>query len=193
MSEKELGKEKLVKLYRVDGTEIGEGPTILSICEAQRANLDGANLTRANIPVMPVSPLASFLSGLPTDMLLRAWKYLVNGKTPYRYAEYRVGQAYSFPDCDINRFAACAAGGNVAPLIWCWNDAQTKVGEIAFLEVEFRAADVICPYLTDGKLRVKAFTVLRQVTRSEALLELAKAGPEAVNFELMKTGEKAQP
>ena len=97
---------------------------------------------------------------------LRAWKYLLNGKTPYQKAIYEIGKIYKFDDLDSDEQKLCAPGGNVATLTWCLKD-DSEADE--FLEVEFRAGDIVMPWVSDGKFRVAKFKVSRKINREQAI------------------------
>jgi uncharacterized protein YjbI with pentapeptide repeats len=115
-----------------------------------------------------------YLLALQPNITMRAWKYLKDGKSPYQHKEYEVGKVYEFKDIDKNKLELCGKGGNIATLNWCLKD-NLQADE--FLEVEFNTADLIVPYFTDGKFRVKKFKVLREINRKEALdLITQKAG-----------------
>ena len=88
----------------------------------------------------------------PSKTLLRAWKYLKNGKSPYRKSSYKIGKVYAEKDYSTDERITCDKGLNVATLQWCLNDSQS---DSEFIEVEFYTKDIIAvPFATDGKFRV---------------------------------------
>jgi len=103
---------------------------------------------------------------------LKAWKYLINGQSPYQCCEYQIGKTYVFKNCDDNEQNLCGAGGNVATLMWCLKD---NLYANEFIEVEFYVKDIVAiPYRTDGKFRVKKFKVIRKINRKQAIRLLKK-------------------
>jgi len=99
----------------------------------------------------------------------------VDGKSPYRFTEYRVGEEYIFDDADGDEKKVCAAGGNVATLSWCLKDSQSQKAD-QFIEVVFSVQDIVAiPFATDGKFRVRRFFVKREIDRKEALEIVNKA------------------
>jgi hypothetical protein len=146
------------------------------------ANLRGANLVDANLrgAVLRGADLmgANLIYGAcdlyllkmqPKDTVLRAWKYLKDGKSPYKRHPYTVGEEYTFDDALNDERELCGPGGNVATLPWCMRD-DAHANE--FIEVEFQVKDIAAiPYTSDGKFRVKRFKVLRKLTREEATKE----------------------
>ncbi len=165
--------------------------------ELQGANLRGANLRGADLRGADLwgadlrgadlwgakyqEPLfltdSYSLKLLPEDTVLTFWKYLIDGKSPYYYYPYEVGQTYTFENFDNNENNSCGLGGNVATLMWCLKD-NLKADE--FIEVCFKVSDIVAiPFTSDGKFRVKQFTVLRKINRKEAvklLNDLVKGG-----------------
>jgi hypothetical protein len=104
----------------------------------------------------------------PPKTKLRAWKYLVDGKSPYKEAPYESGKPYTENDFDPDERESCSKGLSVATLPWCLSDSAGK-GGVTFLEVEFTAADIVAvPFATDGKFRVRKFKALRSISRKEA-------------------------
>ena len=102
-----------------------------------------------------------------SDTVLTAWKYLVNGKSPYKGYQYDIGKEYLFDDADSDEQATCAAGGNVATLAWCLRDSSTAD---EFIKVEFQVKDIAAiPFATDGKFRLRRFKVLERVNREQAI------------------------
>jgi len=138
------------------------------------ADLRGADLRGAkfNEPIF-IADLYS-LKLLPKTTVLRFWKYIQNGKTPYQNATYKVGKTYTFKKCDTDENSECGEGGNVATLGWCLRDSIRKE-KIELLELEFKVSDIVAiPYYTDGKFRVKKFKVLRKISRKDGVKLLQK-------------------
>ena len=149
--------------------------------DLQGANLRGANLRDADLRDANLRdvnrhyalPDLYALKLQPPTLELHFWKYLVDGKSPYRFTEYRVGEEYIFDDADGDEKKVCAAGGNVATLSWCLKDSQ-KADQ--FIEVVFSVQDIVAiPFATDGKFRVRRFFVKREIDRKEALEIVNKA------------------
>jgi hypothetical protein len=87
---------------------------------------------------------------------------------------YAVGKTYSVKEYSDDERILCDKGLNVATLDWCLADSVTK-NNIDFLEVEFKAGDIIAvPLATDGKFRVRKLKVLRKITREQAQAILNK-------------------
>ena len=102
----------------------------------------------------------------PDKTVLRAWKYLNDGKSPFQYATYCVGETYSETNYSSDERIACGKGLNVATLSWCLRSGNRSS---RFIEVEFFAKDIVAvPFATDGKFRVRRFKVLREIDRKEA-------------------------
>ncbi|RKY68394.1 MAG: hypothetical protein DRP97_06350, partial [Candidatus Latescibacterota bacterium] len=132
------------------------------------ANLLGADLDN-NLYCLP--DLYS-LKLLPQNTLLRFWKYLRDGLSPYQQYKYEVGKTYKFTKYDNDERITCGEGGNVATLMWCLQDDGTTD---EFIEVEFKVKDIVAiPFATDGKFRVKKFKVIRKINRGQALRLLKK-------------------
>jgi len=139
----------------------------LSRADLSRAYLSRAYLSGADIPIEYLLPDIYAIKMQSPDTKLVFWKYLVNGASPYKGCIYEVGKEYSFDDADSDEKTLCAAGGNVATLMWCLKDSSTAD---EFIEVGFAVKDIAAiPYATDGKFRVSHFKVLRQVNRKEAI------------------------
>jgi len=136
---------------------------VLRGADLSGADLSGAELSEVNSSLYPELYI---LKMLPAETKLRAWKYLVKGKSPYQHIEYVIGEKYSCDDFESDERILCAAGLNVATLQWCLYDNYSAD---EFIEVEFPVSAIIAiPFATDGKFRVKEFTVLRQIDRAEA-------------------------
>jgi len=138
----------------------------LSFADLSSANLRFANLSYAEYKEPIMYSDLFYLLTLQEPIMMRAWKYLVNGKSPYQKKEYEVGKTYEFKDIDENKLELCGKGGNIATLNWCLKD---KLEADEFIEVEFNTKDLVVPYFTDGKFRVKKFQVLRKINRKKAL------------------------
>ena len=139
--------------------------------DLRSANLSSADLSSAKFKEPLFLPDLYLLKLQPTGTKLRAWKYLKNGKSPYQNFEYETGKTYKF-DCDLDEKKLCSNGCNVATLAWCLRD-NMEADE--FLEMEFLASDVIMPWNTDGKFRVKKAKAIRKINREEALAILKEA------------------
>ena len=138
----------------------------LAGADLRRADLQGAHLARADLEGMNYRPYLHILKLQLPDTKLRAWKYLVDGKSPYREAEYQAGKTYTETDVDADERVQCGKGLNVATLQWCLWDSS-KADE--FLEVEFEVRDIVAiPIATDGKFRVRKFKAVRVIGRKEA-------------------------
>ena len=148
----------------------------LSSADLRSANLSSANLHSAKLDEPIQYSDIYYLLKMQKKSKLRAWKYLVDGKSPYQHATYAVGETYTFVDLYTDANEQCGKGGNVATLNWCLKD-NLQADE--FIEVEFNTSAIVVPYFTDGKFRVREFKVLRQVNRKEAI-ELIK-GLEVAN------------
>ena len=134
-----------------------------SIDGGKRANLSGAYLRGAYL--LPDLYLLRFQ---PSDTKLRAWKFLkADGTSPFQDHHYEVGKSYSTDDFSTDERIVCDKGLNVATLQWCLRNSNSE--DNLFIEVEFLAGDIVAiPFATDGKFRVKALTVLRQITKAKA-------------------------
>jgi len=143
----------------------------------QGADLQGANLWRANLrggknfEPYNLCDLYS-LKLLPQETILRFWKYLNKGESPYQNFKYEVGKEYNFDDCEKSEYVLCGKGGNVATLTWCLRD---NLNADEFIEVEFQVKDIVAiPINSDGKFRVSYFKVLRKINRKQAIRLLNK-------------------
>jgi hypothetical protein len=153
----------------------------LSRANLSGANLSGANLSGANLSRADLSGANSFLmlpdlyslKLQPKTSKLRFWKYLRNGKSPYRNSTYIVNEVYKETQYNLDETQCCGSGLNVATLKWCLMDSHTAN---EFIEVEFTPTDIIAiPYATDGKFRVKKFKVIRKINRKQAIKILNNA------------------
>jgi uncharacterized protein YjbI with pentapeptide repeats len=148
----------------------------LSRADLSRANLYGANLSEANLyganlseanlsgaknlDLSKYAPDLSILKSQPADTKLIAYKFLNSNLTsPYQKFQYTIGQSYEF-DCDPDQAKTCSNGGNVATLAWC---KRNMISDQILVEVSFLAGDVVIPFATDGKFRVKKFTIERLI------------------------------
>jgi uncharacterized protein YjbI with pentapeptide repeats len=132
------------------------------------ANLWEADLRGANLRGADLLPDLYILKFQPADTKLRAWKFLhADGISPYQSHRYEVGKSYSTVDFSTDERITCDRGLNVATLQWCLRNSDGE--DNLFIEVEFLAGDIVAvPFATDGKFRVKALNVLRQITKAEA-------------------------
>ena len=159
-------------LYRASLYRANLDGANLSGASLYRASLDGANLSGASLDGASLLPNLYILKFQPPKTILRAWKYIQNGKSPYQNAVYQVGKVYIEKRCSTDERIACDKGLNVATLQWCLNDGNDNA---EFLEVEFYAEDIIAiPFATDGKFRVRRFKVLRKINRNKAEAIVAK-------------------
>jgi len=138
------------------------------------ADLYGADLCGAkNVENYYYSDLYA-LKMQPKSTIVRFWKYIVDGKTPYQSAVYEVGKTYTFKKFNKDETLDCGKEGNVATLFWCMKDSLEK-DKAEFLELEFKVSDIVAiPYFTDGKFRVKKFKVLRKISLEQAKKEISK-------------------
>ena len=79
--------------------------------------------------------------------------------------EIKKGKTYEEENGSTDERIDCDRGLNVATLSWCvWNRNK---GDI-IIEVEFEAKDILAiPLVTDGKFRVKKFSIVRKVPEAE--------------------------
>ena len=127
----------------------------------------GADLRGARGIAGSALPDLYILKTMPPETKLTAWKYLLDGKSPYKGFEYQVGRSYEFENFSSDERALCEEGGNVATLSWCLHDCWNAN---EFVEVGFKAQDIVAiPFATNGKFRVRRFEVLRQLSRDEAI------------------------
>ena len=114
---------------------------------------------------------------------IRAYKYLNGWTSPYKGFQYELGKQYWFDDFDPDPRKLCANGGNVGTLEWCVKDANKDLNK-TYVEVEFPVKledgiDNICvPYASDGKFRVKTFTIRRVLERAEIEAAMQTMFPE---------------
>jgi len=135
--------------------------------DLQGAYLQGADLQGADLEEPLFLPDLYSLKLLPPETKLRFWKYLENGKSPYKGFGYKIGEEYIFGDADTDEREGCAPGGNVATLVWCLQDSNIAD---EFMEVEFTVADIAAiPFATDGKFRLSKFFTLRIINREAAI------------------------
>ena len=138
------------------------------------ANLRGADLWGADLWGADLRGAKMERFGMLPDLYLlkmqncklKAWKYLINGKSPYQHKEYKVGKTYKFPEINRDELTTSGAGGNVATLMWC---LRYNLTADEFIEVGFESKDIVMPIATDGKFRVGKFKILRQINRKQAI------------------------
>jgi len=138
----------------------------LSDANLSGANLRGANLRGANLSGANLLPDLHLLRLQPQETVLRAWKFLDGGVSPFQGVTYEVGKVYTEKDFSTDERETCDKGLNVATLQWCiaWSSGNSE-----FIEVEFYAKDIVAvPFATDGKFRVKRFKVLRKIDKNKA-------------------------
>ena len=131
----------------------------------QDANLQGADLQGAdNLPKIHQSNLAILKQ---QKGKLRAFKYLNGSTSPYRNTEYTLGETYKSENYSDDERVLCEKGLNVATLDWCLRNTNCDLTK-TYIEVEFDAKDIVAiPYNTDGKFRVKKFSVIREISKAE--------------------------
>ena len=138
----------------------------LRYADLDSADLRYADLDSADLDEPTIYSDIYYLLTLQKPTILKAWKYLLNGKSPYQFHSYEVGKVYKFDDMNEDKYELCGKGGNIATLNWCLkNNLQAD----EFIEVEFDTKDLIVPYFTDGKFRTKKFKVLRKLNRKRAI------------------------
>jgi uncharacterized protein YjbI with pentapeptide repeats len=137
-------------------------------------DLSGANLRDAklegckNLPSIYRTSL-SLLKYQPEETRLRAFKYLNEFKSPYQRFEYEIGKTYVVEESDDDEMILCGEGINIATLDWCLRDTDCDLDR-TYVEVEFYAKDLIIPYNSDGKFRIKKggkIKVIRKLSRKE--------------------------
>ena len=118
------------------------------------ADLRGADLQGAkNIPNIYKTSLY-LLKNQPKNMKLRAFKYLNGNISPYQNFEYEIGKTYIVENSNDDETILCAEGINVATLDWCLRETNCNLTK-TYVEVEFDVKDLIIPYNSDGKFRIK--------------------------------------
>lgn len=143
----------------------------LSITDLSHSDLYGANLYRANLFHANLSGVKNYdptkwlpdlyiLKSQPPDTRLIAYKFLEQDLTsPFMGFQYKIGETYTFENCNYDESADCGAGGNVATLAWCKRD---KFPGRTIVEVSFLAGDIVAvPFNTDGKFRVRKLRIER--------------------------------
>jgi hypothetical protein len=128
------------------------------------ANLADANLTDANLAgAKGIDPWCTtpLLMLLEQPGPIRAYKLVdADGQSPINDTRilYEIGKTYEEPKANTDVNERCGAGLNIATLPWCLQNWQS--GWRIFV-VEFTAADIAAiPTATDGKFRVRKFTVV---------------------------------
>jgi hypothetical protein len=191
----ERGGEK-ADLQRADLQEADLQRANLQEANLQRANLQGANLQRADLQgaylqgsdlqeadLQRANLREAYLQGAKgikqiyqssLSILnhqknpLRAFKFLDKDMTsPIQNTKikYEVGKTYK-SKINKNKLEECGEGLNVATLEWCLRESGGDLGK-KYIEVEFDPKDVIVPYFSDGKFRVKKLKVIRVVPKRE--------------------------
>lgn len=135
----------------------------------QGAYLYGANLQDAkNLPNIYKTSLY-ILKQQPANTKLRAYKYLNGDLSPYQNFSYEIGKTYTVENSNDDELELCGEGINVATLDWCLRDTNCNLTK-TYIEVEFYAKDLIIPYFSDGKFRIKKggkVKVVRKLTKKE--------------------------
>ena len=93
---------------------------------------------------------------------------LVNAKyhSPYQTSGspyYKIDSEVHTDEFDSDKRILCGKGINIATLDWCKNNRKTgwRILQVSFV---VKSEDDICvPYASDGKFRVKAIKVEREV------------------------------
>ena len=137
--------------------------------DLQEADLRGADLQGAkNIPNIYKTSLY-LLKHQPKNTKLRAFKYLNGNLSPYRNFEYEIGKTYTVENSNDDEMILCAEGINVATLDWCLRDTDCDLTK-TYVEVEFCVKDLIIPYNSDGKFRIRKggkIKLIRKLNKKE--------------------------
>lgn len=144
----------------------------LRYADLSYANLSSANLRYANLRyakgIYLYNPL-KMLKEIDKQGYIYAWKYEINGMSPYQNAKYEIGKKYYEKDYDIDEFTECGRGLNIAHIKWCYYDNLGK-DNLKFIKVRFKANDIVAiPHFTDGKFRVKRFEVIKKYTLKQIM------------------------
>ena len=122
------------------------------------ANLDGVNLAGANLAgaILP-KQFKSNLNILKVQKnKLYAYKYLNKDLTsPYQNFKYEIGKEYISKNTNNDETILCGSGINIASLQWCLQNTNYDLINRIYVEVEFDPRDLIIPYNSDGKFRIK--------------------------------------
>jgi len=162
------------KLWGADLREANLGGADLRRADLREAKLWGADLWGAdlreakNLPNIYKTSL-SLLKYQPKNIKLRAFKYLNGNKSPYQDFEYEIGKTYPVEESNDDETILCAKGINIATLDWCLRDTNCDLTK-TYVEVEFCVKDLIIPYNSDGKFRIKKggkVKFIRKLTQKE--------------------------
>jgi hypothetical protein len=144
----------------------------LSGADLRGADLSGADLSGAylrgakGLSPFRVQPLLWLLD---QPGAIRAYKLVtVDGKSPIHHQRlaYEIGATYEEPEADTDPNELCGVGLHVATLDWVLK--EYREGEHRVFVVEFEAADIAAiPTASDGKFRVRRFTVVGEKTADE--------------------------
>jgi hypothetical protein len=154
----------------------------LSGADLSGADLSGAYLSGANLSGADLS--GAYLSGaeglnpfrvqpllwlLDQPGAIRAYKLVAtDGKSPIHDVKltYEIGATCEEPEADTDPDELCGVGLHVATLDWVLK--EYREGEHRVFVVEFEAADIAAiPTASDGKFRVRRFTVVGEKTAEE--------------------------
>jgi hypothetical protein len=159
------------------------------------ANLSGAYLGGAylggakGLNPFRVQPLLWLLD---QPGAIRAYKLVTtDGKSPIHDVKlaYEIGATYEEPEADTDPNELCGVGLHVATLDWVLK--EYREGEHRIFVVEFTAADIAAiPTASDGKFRVRRFTVVGEKTAEELGLVAEREAREQAAKERAAGGGK---
>ncbi len=137
----------------------------LSWADLTRADLTGANL--ANVKRIETTNQYNVLKRQEKLIL---YKYLRTDYTsPVKRYKYEIGETYWSENANEDRRISCGAGFNVATLNWCLK-ATCYSPNYVYVEVEVNGKDLIIPYGSDGKFRLRSgacMKILRELDKKE--------------------------
>jgi len=135
----------------------------------RRADLQGADLQGADLQeAKNLSPkFTSDLNILKWQLnKLIAFKYLNGQTSPYQNFVYELGEKYIVDTPCLDERILCGKGINLASLEWCLRETDCNLSK-TYAVFEFDPKDLIIPYSSDGKFRVKRATYIRNLTKEE--------------------------
>jgi len=127
------------------------------------ANLTGADLSGANLTGADLSQVKNIDYKYRTSLniikhqrsKLIGYKFLnTNLTSPYKSYQYTVGDTYISDNSNDDIFNLCGEGINIATLEWCLINRENDTQPIC--EFSFDPQDVIMPYNSDGKFRIRS-------------------------------------
>ena len=122
-----------------------------NLCEA---NLCGADLYRTKIDNLHRSNL-NILKSQKNNLIV--YKYLNKRLiSPYQNFQYEIGKEYISIDANENDKELCGKGINIATLEWCLQNTNNDINNFLYIECEINPKDLIIPFNTDGKFRIKS-------------------------------------